>query len=172
MLPVQNADRIFLQQVEDTLNNSNDLFLTFRREMEEMSKKTKTLEKENARLRREYAAAKFESLRSEAYGELRDSSKLGPESAGGSSSNNIANAELTWNVPVIPEEGGGEGADTDDREEADADDETETQGNDDETERNYCVSEPPDQRLETNSSSLSAAADAEGAVRKSSDREK
>ncbi|RAL59921.1 hypothetical protein DID88_000547 [Monilinia fructigena] len=35
------------KQVEDTLNNSNDLFLTFRKEMEEMSKKTKRLEKEN-----------------------------------------------------------------------------------------------------------------------------
>lgn len=34
-------------QVEETLNNSNDLFLTFRKEMEDMSKKTKRLEKEN-----------------------------------------------------------------------------------------------------------------------------
>ena len=40
------------QQVEDTLNNSNDLFLTFRKEMEEMSKKTKRLEKENLNLTR------------------------------------------------------------------------------------------------------------------------
>ncbi|PVI01310.1 hypothetical protein DM02DRAFT_358594 [Periconia macrospinosa] len=39
-------------QVEETLNNSNDLFLTFRKEMEEMSKKTKRLEKENATLLR------------------------------------------------------------------------------------------------------------------------
>jgi len=39
-------------QVEDTLNNSNDLFLTFRKEMEEMSKKTKRLEKENLALSR------------------------------------------------------------------------------------------------------------------------
>ncbi|KAG0124413.1 myosin-like coiled-coil protein-domain-containing protein [Tuber indicum] len=39
-------------QVEDTLNNSNDLFLTFRKEMEEMSKKTKRLEKENLTLSR------------------------------------------------------------------------------------------------------------------------
>src|SRR3954469_5341263 len=39
-------------QVEDTLNNSNDLFLTFRKEMEEMSKKTKRLEKENQNLTR------------------------------------------------------------------------------------------------------------------------
>lgn len=39
-------------QVEDTLNNSNDLFLTFRKEMEEMSKKTKRLEKENMTLTR------------------------------------------------------------------------------------------------------------------------
>jgi chromosome segregation ATPase len=39
-------------QVEETLNNSNDLFLTFRKEMEEMSKKTKRLEKENANLAR------------------------------------------------------------------------------------------------------------------------
>lgn len=39
-------------QVEETLNNSNDLFLTFRKEMEEMSKKTKRLEKENHNLQR------------------------------------------------------------------------------------------------------------------------
>ena len=39
-------------QVEETLNNSNDLFLTFRKEMEEMSKKTKRLEKENVQLTR------------------------------------------------------------------------------------------------------------------------
>jgi DNA repair exonuclease SbcCD ATPase subunit len=40
--------------VEDTLNNSNDLFLTFRKEMEEMSKKTKRLEKENLALTRKH----------------------------------------------------------------------------------------------------------------------
>jgi chromosome segregation ATPase len=39
-------------EVEDTLNNSNDLFLTFRKEMEDMSKKTKKLEKENESYRR------------------------------------------------------------------------------------------------------------------------
>ncbi|KAE9966028.1 hypothetical protein BLS_003624 [Venturia inaequalis] len=44
------------KQVEDTLNNSNDLFLTFRREMEEMSKKTKRLEKENLTLSRKHEA--------------------------------------------------------------------------------------------------------------------
>ncbi|KAI4141903.1 MAG: hypothetical protein LQ341_003388 [Variospora aurantia] len=42
------------KQVEDTLNNSNDLFLTFRKEMEEMSKKTKRLEKENLTLTRKH----------------------------------------------------------------------------------------------------------------------
>jgi len=42
------------KQVEDTLNNSNDLFLTFRKEMEEMSKKTKRLEKENSTLTRKH----------------------------------------------------------------------------------------------------------------------
>lgn len=42
--------------MEDTLNNSNDLFLTFRREMEEMSKKTKRLEKENQHLTRRHNA--------------------------------------------------------------------------------------------------------------------
>lgn len=40
--------------MEDTLNNSNDLFLTFRKEMEEMSKKTKRLEKENSNLTRKH----------------------------------------------------------------------------------------------------------------------
>ena len=45
-----------LKQVEDTLNNSNDLFLTFRKEMEEMSKKTKRLEKENLNLTRKQEA--------------------------------------------------------------------------------------------------------------------
>lgn len=44
-----NTDQM---QVEETLNNSNDLFLTFRKEMEEMSKKTKRLEKENQNLSR------------------------------------------------------------------------------------------------------------------------
>jgi uncharacterized phage infection (PIP) family protein YhgE len=43
-----------ISQVEDTLNNSNDLFLTFRKEMEEMSKKTKRLEKENHTLNRKH----------------------------------------------------------------------------------------------------------------------
>jgi hypothetical protein len=43
-----------MPQVEDTLNNSNDLFLTFRKEMEEMSKKTKRLEKENMNLTRKH----------------------------------------------------------------------------------------------------------------------
>jgi hypothetical protein len=38
------------------LNNSNDLFLTFRKEMEEMSKKTKRLEKENLTLTRKQEA--------------------------------------------------------------------------------------------------------------------
>jgi chromosome segregation ATPase len=42
--------------VEDTLNSSNDLFLTFRKEMEEMSKKTKRLEKENLALTRKQEA--------------------------------------------------------------------------------------------------------------------
>ncbi|EJT76347.1 hypothetical protein GGTG_06267 [Gaeumannomyces tritici R3-111a-1] len=42
------------KQVEDTLNNSNDLFLTFRKEMEEMSKKSKKLEKENDGLKRKH----------------------------------------------------------------------------------------------------------------------
>jgi len=40
------------------LNNSNDLFLTFRKEMEEMSKKTKRLEKENMQLTRKQEATK------------------------------------------------------------------------------------------------------------------
>ncbi|CRK18039.1 hypothetical protein BN1708_012212 [Verticillium longisporum] len=44
------------KQVEDTLNNSNDLFLTFRKEMEEMSKKTKRLEKENETMKRKHEA--------------------------------------------------------------------------------------------------------------------
>ena len=38
------------------MNNSNDLFLTFRKEMEEMSKKTKRLEKENLSLTRKQEA--------------------------------------------------------------------------------------------------------------------
>ena len=46
--------QLTLQQVEDTLNNSNELFLTFRKEMEEMSKKTKRLEKENLTLTRKH----------------------------------------------------------------------------------------------------------------------
>ncbi|KAK1835930.1 myosin-like coiled-coil protein-domain-containing protein [Podospora conica] len=42
------------KQVEDTLNNSNELFLTFRKEMEDMSKKTKRLERENETLKRKH----------------------------------------------------------------------------------------------------------------------
>ncbi|KAI1505657.1 myosin-like coiled-coil protein-domain-containing protein [Biscogniauxia marginata] len=44
------------EEVEDTLNNSNDLFLTFRKEMEDMSKKTKKLEKENENFKRKEGA--------------------------------------------------------------------------------------------------------------------
>ncbi|KAI2463454.1 myosin-like coiled-coil protein-domain-containing protein [Annulohypoxylon bovei var. microspora] len=44
------------EEVEDTLNNSNDLFLTFRKEMEDMSKKTKKLEKENEAYKRKEGA--------------------------------------------------------------------------------------------------------------------
>ncbi|KAL9085671.1 MAG: hypothetical protein Q9159_004548 [Coniocarpon cinnabarinum] len=40
------------KQVEDTLNNSNELFTTFRKEMEEMSKTKKKLEKDNSALTR------------------------------------------------------------------------------------------------------------------------
>ena len=40
--------------MEETLNNSNELFLTFRKEMEEMSKKTKRLEKDNLNLTRKH----------------------------------------------------------------------------------------------------------------------
>jgi uncharacterized coiled-coil protein SlyX len=43
-------------KVEDTLNNSNELFLTFRKEMEDMSKKTKKLEKENDTQKRKIEA--------------------------------------------------------------------------------------------------------------------
>jgi len=50
--------RLTLQQVEDTLNNSNELFLTFRKEMEEMSKKTKMLEKENSKLTKKHDAVR------------------------------------------------------------------------------------------------------------------
>lgn len=48
------VDEVNAAQVEDTLNNSNDLFLTFRKEMEEMSKKTKRLEKDNTTLTRKH----------------------------------------------------------------------------------------------------------------------
>ncbi|KAF2671352.1 hypothetical protein BT63DRAFT_214974 [Microthyrium microscopicum] len=49
--------------VEDTLNSSNDLFLTFRKEMEEMSKKTKRLEKENLALTRKHEATNQSIMR-------------------------------------------------------------------------------------------------------------
>jgi seryl-tRNA synthetase len=51
---VHNLFRTNTIKVEDTLNNSNDLFLTFRKEMEDMSKKTKRLEKENMNLTRKH----------------------------------------------------------------------------------------------------------------------
>lgn len=52
-----------LKQVEDTLNNSNDLFLSFRKEMEDMSKKSKQLEKDNAHLKRQKDATSENVLR-------------------------------------------------------------------------------------------------------------
>lgn len=64
-------------QVEDTLNNSNDLFLTFRREMEDMSRKTKKLEKENESLKRKHESmnqniAKMATERAKMTKELAD----------------------------------------------------------------------------------------------------
>ncbi|CAG9944472.1 unnamed protein product [Clonostachys rosea f. rosea IK726] len=53
----------FKQQVEDTLNNSNDLFLSFRKEMEDMSKKGKRLEKENESLKRQKEATAANIIR-------------------------------------------------------------------------------------------------------------
>lgn len=53
----------FHAQVEDTLNNSNDLFLSFRKEMEDMSKKGKRLEKENEGLKRQKEATAANILR-------------------------------------------------------------------------------------------------------------
>jgi len=44
------------EQVEDTLNNSNTLFLNFRREMEDMSRKTRRLERDNETMRRKHDA--------------------------------------------------------------------------------------------------------------------
>ena len=52
--PTDQAGRLTLAKVEDTLNNSNELFLTFRKEMEDMSKKTKRLERENETLKRKH----------------------------------------------------------------------------------------------------------------------
>ncbi|KJK80622.1 hypothetical protein H634G_04862 [Metarhizium anisopliae BRIP 53293] len=50
-------------KVEDTLNNSNDLFLSFRKEMEDMSKKSKRLEKENEALKRQKDATAANIIR-------------------------------------------------------------------------------------------------------------
>lgn len=49
--------------MEDTLNNSNDLFLSFRKEMEDMSKKGKRLEKENEALKRQKEATATNIIR-------------------------------------------------------------------------------------------------------------
>ncbi|KAI1424387.1 myosin-like coiled-coil protein-domain-containing protein [Xylaria sp. FL1777] len=50
---LRNQLNVYVEKFkQDTLNNSNDLFLTFRKEMEDMSKKTKKLEKENEAYRR------------------------------------------------------------------------------------------------------------------------
>ena len=49
--------------MEDTLNNSNDLFLSFRKEMEDMSKKGKRLEKENEGLKRQKDATAANIIR-------------------------------------------------------------------------------------------------------------
>lgn len=54
--PSGRAQALTAGEVEDTLNNSNDLFLTFRKEMEDMSKKTKKLEKENDNYKRKHDA--------------------------------------------------------------------------------------------------------------------
>lgn len=50
------------RQVEDTLNSSNDLFLSFRSEMETMTKKTKKLERENSLIRGKCDAANLNIL--------------------------------------------------------------------------------------------------------------
>ncbi|KAK6092831.1 hypothetical protein MT418_006827 [Batrachochytrium dendrobatidis] len=44
------------REVESTLNQSNELFQTFRQEIEQMGKKTRKLEKENANIRIKYEA--------------------------------------------------------------------------------------------------------------------
>lgn len=67
-------------QVEDTLNNSNDLFLTFRKEMEDMSKKTKRLERENDNLKRKHEQVngnilKMAEERNKNLGEIDDLKK-------------------------------------------------------------------------------------------------
>ncbi|KAL5614535.1 hypothetical protein BROUX41_004638 [Berkeleyomyces rouxiae] len=45
------------KQVEDTLTNSNELFTTFRREIEDMSKRNRVLERENKNLKRKQRAS-------------------------------------------------------------------------------------------------------------------
>ncbi|KXH38139.1 myosin-like coiled-coil protein [Colletotrichum simmondsii] len=57
------VDKFKQIKVEDTLNNSNDLFLTFRKEMEDMSKKTKRLEKENETMKRKHEATNANIIR-------------------------------------------------------------------------------------------------------------
>jgi hypothetical protein len=74
------SPQINTSQVEDTLNNSNDLFLTFRKEMEDMSKKTKRLERENDNLKRKHEQVngnilKMAEDRNRNLGEIEDLKK-------------------------------------------------------------------------------------------------
>ncbi|KAK4561188.1 hypothetical protein LTR86_005143 [Recurvomyces mirabilis] len=106
------------KQVEDTLNNSNDLFLTFRKEMEEMSKKTKRLEKENLNLTRKQEAtnknifqmAEERSQSQQAIDKLsRENEKLkklcrAMQSGGYGSAGGVAGAQQ--GVPVGGQQGG------------------------------------------------------------------
>ncbi|KAL9112398.1 MAG: hypothetical protein Q9227_003240 [Pyrenula ochraceoflavens] len=62
--------------VEDTLNNSNELFMTFRREMDGMGKKTKRLEKENLTLTRKHDQTKSNIIQM-AEERTRDKQELG-----------------------------------------------------------------------------------------------
>lgn len=61
--PLDSKADVKCSKVEDTLNNSNDLFLSFRKEMEDMSKKGKRLEKENEALKRQKEATAANILR-------------------------------------------------------------------------------------------------------------
>lgn len=123
--------------MEDTLNNSNELFLTFRKEMEEMSKKTKQLEKENSKLTKKHDAVRKNilTMAEERERHVREIEKL-----------KAADTKMRDIIKSMQEQGRGGPMQEmiDDQTESDYD-----EYDDEEDEESYIEGEPEDEMLAT-----------------------